>query len=308
MPSPLESVTVEPLGEDRTGATASFPYDAALVERFRAAFPRARWRDDRRAWFVPGSTAEKRLNRWLQRELSGVLAHADARGKDAFACDPITSDYLVPAEDLLVRTPYSRTIVAELRAVPWAWWDGDEKLWRIPYRSLEDLRRRWPAIEAAALRNEPAERKRRRDELKGSAEDRALRAKARERQRHRYPVLADQLPPGDRPLMSHAGALVFTEVTGELVDQESLHQHYPWSAGAIGDFVWASWRRPGHDELVRTWPARQPATGSELARGWWQPTIEELRDARRKARSLERAQSTRRQRHPSRSEPDEKAV
>jgi len=123
-----------------------------------------------------------------------------------------------------------------------------------------------------------------------------LRAKSRERQRHRYPVLADQLPPGDRPLMSHAGALVFTEVTGELVDEESLHQHYLWSAGATGDFVWASWRRPGHDELVRTWPARQPASGAELARGWWQPTVEELRDARRKARSLERAQATRRQR------------
>jgi hypothetical protein len=28
------------------GATAAFPYDRMTVERFREAFPQARWRDD----------------------------------------------------------------------------------------------------------------------------------------------------------------------------------------------------------------------------------------------------------------------
>jgi hypothetical protein len=32
------------------GATAAFPYDRMTVERFREAFPRARWRDDLGAW------------------------------------------------------------------------------------------------------------------------------------------------------------------------------------------------------------------------------------------------------------------
>ena len=49
---------IQASGEERPGATAAFPYDRLTVERFRTAFPRARWRDDLRAWFVPGTTAE----------------------------------------------------------------------------------------------------------------------------------------------------------------------------------------------------------------------------------------------------------
>ena len=37
-------------GEKEAGATAAFPFDRATVERFRKAFPRARWRDDLQAW------------------------------------------------------------------------------------------------------------------------------------------------------------------------------------------------------------------------------------------------------------------
>jgi hypothetical protein len=125
------------------GATAAFPYDRMTVERFRAAFPRARWRDDLCAWFVPGISAERRLNAWSSREWSGVLAHADERGRDAFTFDPVTSPYLEVADDLVVRTPYSRDVVAELRQVPWARWDPASKAWRVPFRSFEELRRRW---------------------------------------------------------------------------------------------------------------------------------------------------------------------
>jgi hypothetical protein len=289
-------VEVQPAEESRPGATASFPYDAALVERFRSSFPRARWRDDRRAWFVPGTTAELRLNRWLQRELSGVLAYADERGRDAFAFDPIESRYLEMGEDLLVRTPYSKTIIEQLRAVPWAWWDGDQKVWRVPFRSLDELRQRWPVIEAAAQRNEPHELKRRQEERRGSVDFQEEKAKLAERRRRRYPVPAEQLPPLDRPLMSDDGPVIFTDVTGELVDPEAARAHHPWTAAAAGDLVWASWRKPTHEELVRTWPARQPPSEAEKSRGWWQPTIDELRDARRKARSIERALETRRQR------------
>jgi len=76
--------TPEPI-EGKLGATAAFRYDRMTIERFRSAFPGARWRDDLRAWFVPGTTAERRLNRWLGREMAGVLAYADDRGHDAFA-------------------------------------------------------------------------------------------------------------------------------------------------------------------------------------------------------------------------------
>jgi hypothetical protein len=80
-PSALEPVVMQEEANERPGAAVSFPYDAGLVARFRTAFPRARWRDDRRIWLVPGKLAGRRLHRWLERELSGVLAHADQRGR-----------------------------------------------------------------------------------------------------------------------------------------------------------------------------------------------------------------------------------
>ncbi len=270
-------------GDGAPGATALFPYDRMTVERFREAFPRARWRDDLGAWFVPGARAERRLNAWMSREWSGVLAHADQRGRDAFAFDPIESPYLEVSEDFVVRTPYSRTVIAELREVPWARWDPSEKAWRVPFRSFEELRRRWPTIEGAARQAEPEERRRQKESRKASPEHGAERAEAAERRRRRYPVPEDALPPLGRVLMTHAGCVLFEEVTGEIADPPVAARFYPGvSAGAAA--------------LVEAWPARNPPNPSELARGWWQPTIEVLREERRRAASLERALATRRSR------------
>jgi hypothetical protein len=119
------------------------------VERFRARFPAARWSDEAGAWVVPGTTAERRVAVWLQRELTEPLAFADERGRDAFAFDPIKSDYLEANSGLLVRTPFSRTVIDHLRGVPWAARDREAKVWRVPYRSLEALRSCWLAIEIA---------------------------------------------------------------------------------------------------------------------------------------------------------------
>jgi len=121
------SATQQGAGDGAPGATAAFPYDRMTVERFRAAFPRARWRDDLGAWFVPGTTAEQRLRAWSSHEWSSVLAYADERGRDAFTFEPITSPYLEVADDLVVRTPYSQAVITELRMVPWARWDPASK-------------------------------------------------------------------------------------------------------------------------------------------------------------------------------------
>lgn len=137
------------------GATAVSPYDRATVERFREAFARARWRDDQGAWFVPGTRAEKRVTTWMSREWSGVLAYADQRGRDAFTFEPITSPYLEISDDILVRTPFSRTVIAELREVPWARWDPTLKARRVPFRSFEELRRHRPAIEGGRAPSRP---------------------------------------------------------------------------------------------------------------------------------------------------------
>jgi hypothetical protein len=286
---------VEPqsIDDGPPGATAAFPYDRLTVERFREAFPRARWRDDLKAWFVAGTRAERRLTTWMGREWPSTLAYADGRGRDAFAFDPITSPYLDVADGFVIRTPYSRAAIAELRAVPWARWDPVLKAWRIPFRSFEHLRRRWPAIEAAARLAEPVERHNRERIRKESPEQEARRAKAAELRRRRYPVPADAPPPLGRSLMTHAGCVVFEAVTGELVEPLVRVRFYPDIEAGSLILVWASWRRPSHAELIHAWPARHAPTPAQLAGGWWQPTIDVLRDERRKAASLERARATR---------------
>lgn len=166
----------------------------------------------------------------------------------------------------------------------------------MPFRSYEDLRRRWSAIEDAARRAEPEERRKREESRKASPEHGDRRAEAAERRRHRYPVPEGALPPLDRVLMTHAGPVVFEAVTGELVEPMVAARFYPGVTAGPAALIWAGWRRPTHAELVQTWPARAAPRPAELARGWWQPTIEALREERRRAASLERARATRRAR------------
>ncbi|NKM50066.1 hypothetical protein GFL91_35165 [Rhizobium leguminosarum bv. viciae] len=273
-----------PPSEDgaKPGADISFPYDRMTVEQFRRRFPRARWSDARKAWFVPGRTASRRIGQWLAEMEAEADAHADAKGRDAFAFDPIDSPYLeLGKAGFRIRTPYSKTIVDELREVPFSRWDGDLKLWHVPFRAYEELRRRWPEIEAAARRNEPEERRRRAEERKGTEQDVRSKLRSAERKRHRYPLQSDDLPPIGRPVVTAYGIVVFTEITGELVDPNVVTNFYP---GVTEDHVWGYWRVPTLEELVRTWPAKMPPVQDAQ---WWLPTIEELRPARRTARSRE---------------------
>jgi hypothetical protein len=284
---------VRPADGEKPGATAAFPFDRMTVERFRAAFPRARWRDDLKAWFGPGVRAAGRLDRWLGRELAGVLAYADERGRDAFAFEPIESRYLAGKDEIEIRTPFSRTVVEELRQVPWARWDEDTKAWRVPYRSWHELAQRWPAIEEAAQRNEPEAKRRRREEQRGTPGNEAARELATERRRHRYPVPTSELPPSDRIVMTPSGAVLFTDVNGEVADEAIVQRFYPDIASSMGTLVWGLWRKPSHAELIGAWPSHWPPSERERARGWWLPSLEELREERRKARSTEKAAATR---------------
>ncbi|WP_292576717.1 hypothetical protein [Mesorhizobium sp.] len=280
--------------QDTPGALANFPYDRMTIERFREEFPRARWSDERRSWFVPGKTAARRIDRWLAREAELLAIHGDSKGRDAFAFDPISSPYLEIADDLRIRTPYSKTVVRELHEIPWASWDDELRAWRVPFRSYEELRRRWPTIEEAARRSEPEERKRRREAERDSEAQRTMRLRYAERRRHRYPLPAEDLPPMGRPVATeHYGVVVFTESSGELVEPSVLTAFYPHAMQADFDLVWGTWRSATLTELVRTWPARREAGPMEYSRGWWQPTLAELRVARRNARAIERRRRSR---------------
>lgn len=269
----------------REGATTDLPHDRITVARFREAFPRARWSDRLNAWFVPGRTAEKRISRWLAEMEAEADRFADEKGRDAYAFDPIESRYLhaTPAA-LQIETPYSRTVVNEIREIPYARWDGDRRLWTVPYRSFDELRQRWSVIEAAAERSEPEARRVRREAVRGTQEDEASRARTRERRRKRYPVPAEDAPPLERAVGTHVGVVFFIGTDGELADPATISTFY-YSAADGEEYVWAARRAGTLEELVTTWPARTPPNERELERGWWMPHLEELRIARRDARS-----------------------
>jgi hypothetical protein len=273
----------------REGATTDLPHDRITVERFRQAFPRARWSERLNAWFVPGRTAKKRIDRWLAALEAEADTFADEKGRDAFAFEPIESQYLEAAPALIqIRTPYSRTVVNQVGEIPYARWDADRRLWTVPYRSFDALRQRWPAIEAAAERSEPEARRARREAVKGTEEDEASKARTRERRRKRYPVPAEDGPPLERAIGTHVGVVFFIGTDGELADKATVSAFYfPVANGE--EYVWASCRTGTLEELVTTWPARTPPSLEELKRGWWMPDLEELRIARRDAKSRRRA-------------------
>ena len=273
--------------DDGARAAVSFPFDRMTVQRFRETFPRARWSDRRKAWIVPGTTARRRIDRWLAKEESRVNPYAEAKGRDAYAFEPILSPYLsVDRQGFRIRTPYSRKLVEEIRQVPFARWDSDHKMWRVPFASYDDLVDHWQAIEAEAQRCEPGERRKRAEARKGTDEEKLSRRRAAERKRRRIPLPAGDPPPLHRPIATTLyGIIVVSEITGELVEREDIVDLYPDLAD---EHIWGIWRTPSLEELVHTWPSRREPEDHERRRGWWLPTLDELREARRTARSRER--------------------
>ncbi|WP_312407124.1 hypothetical protein [Rhizobium sp.] len=267
--------------------TVSFEFDRMTVARFREVFPNARWSDRLQAWTVPGRTARKRIDRWLASEADRRTPYAQERGRDAYQFEPILSSYLqVYDRGFRIKTPFSRVIVDELRQIPFARWNGGDKVWEVPFASYDDLQHRWEIVEEAAKRAEPEERRKRAEARKGTEEDAKARRRTLERKKRRVAVSSDHLPPLGRPVMSTTyGIIVITDITGEIVDPQQAAELHP----DIGDeHVWAEWRNATFDELIHTWPSRDPAGEYEQGRGWWQPTLDELREARRTAKSRER--------------------
>lgn len=280
----MESNSDKDEGSQAETETVSFEFDRMTVARFREAFPRARWSDALQAWTVPGTTARHRIDRWLETEAARRAPFEEERGRDAYEFEPILSPYLsVYDRGFRVSTPYSKTVVDELRQIPFARWNGDEKVWEVPYASYDELQQRWETIEEAAKRSEPDELRKRAEARKGTEEEALAKRRSKERGKRRLPVPDGDLPPPNRPVATlRYGIIVFVEVTGELVDVKEIGELYP---GAGDEHVWATWRTPTKDELVQTWPSRAVPGEYERGRGWWYPTLEELRDARRNAKS-----------------------
>jgi hypothetical protein len=257
------------------------PFDRDRIARFRETFPRARFRRRDARWFVPGTTAEKRLGAWIDGERMLGDAHADAKGRDAYEFDPLESPYLEVGDDLTVRTPYSRTVIDTLRTLPPARWDPQRKAWRLPFRAYEALRAVWPVIEAAARRNEPDAKRRR-------AGDEGRRLIEAERRRRRYPV-----PQGDPPpLGASVSTLFFGIVTVEAIDDGPIIEAGEMPALGLPDaerpHVWGWWRPPTWRDLATIEPV-EAVSDADRRRGWWLPTEAERGEARRRLRRTERA-------------------
>ncbi|MGO4574330.1 hypothetical protein [Microvirga sp. 2TAF3] len=285
---------VTPSEGEKPGAFAAFPYDRDLVRRFREVFPRARWRGDEQCWFVPGTTAVRRLDAWMSRELETLDRYADDKGRDAFLFEPLSSPYLTVADDLRVRTPYSKTVVEAMRAIPWARWDPERRIWRVPFRSYEELLGRWPEIEEAARRNEPEAKRLRREEKRRRGIDKTD-IMQRERRRRRYPVPGDDLPPLGQPVATLSwGVVVFEEIVAEPLTEPSMRDLYPHLREPLSNYVWAHWRMPILQELYRTKSARE-SEDPELraSRGWWLANRNELQERARQLRQMERAARSR---------------
>lgn len=105
--------------EPQVGATTDLPHDRITVQRFSRVFSTHTLERQLNAWFVPGQTAETRIERWLaEMEAEAGRRFCRRKGRDAFAFDPIESRYLEAAPSALqVRTPYSPTVVNEIREI-----------------------------------------------------------------------------------------------------------------------------------------------------------------------------------------------
>ncbi|AWN46302.1 hypothetical protein DK419_08235 [Methylobacterium terrae] len=275
---------VAPGTAKRPGVLVAMPFDRALLARFKENFPTARWRRKLRRWFVPGTTAEQRADAWIAREISALDAYGDDKGRDAYAFEPLESPYLEAGRDaLVVRTPYSRTVVDSLRGIPFAAWAPEIRAWRVPWRSYEALKEVWAVIEEAARLSEPAARRARREAARNPAAE-------AERRRRRHPVPRGDPPPlGAAVEVADAGIVVFEALDDAPIAETEALAHYP-GITAPGPLVWGWWRIPTFSEIAEAVPAAAP---DAPGRGWWPATRAGLEERLRRLRETARAQETR---------------
>ena len=274
---------VAPGDAKRPGALLALPFDREMIARLRETFPRARFRGTDGRWFVPGTTAGTRLERWIDGEYARRDAHADTRGQDAFAFDPIRSRYLEAGDDLVVRTPYSRTVIAALRSLPLARWDPSARAWRLPWRGYEALRAVWPTIEAAAERHETGAR---------PVPDAAERTRRSERRRRRLPVPRDETPPLGQPVATAAFGIVVVEAVDEDAALAASDVERLGLPSRTAGYAWAWWQPPTWRDLAGLETADMVDPGHR-ARGWWAPTAEDGEQARWDLRRIDQGRRAR---------------
>jgi hypothetical protein len=172
------------------------------------------------------------------------------------------------------------------------------RLWTVPYRSFQELRKRLKEIEAAVERSEPEARRVRREAIKGTAEE----AASKQGRGSAGGNAIRSLPMRPAPAAQSARWLGrFSATDGALADRALLDGLY-FRAANGEEYGWTSWRTGTLEELVTTWPAWTLPEQRELERGWWMPTLDELRVARlgsrRRAEQKDKVSGERTADHP----------
>lgn len=146
-------------------------------------------------------------HRWLALEADRRARYDEERGRDTFEFEPILSPYLqVLDSGFRIRTPYSRTVGDELRQVPFAPWNGDDKVWEIPFASYDSStngRRSRKPRSGQSRKNagsvpRPA----------GREEEAKAKRRTTERKKRGLPVSSDDLPALGRPVATAAYGIV----------------------------------------------------------------------------------------------------
>jgi len=216
------SITAETTAE---GVLVRFPKDPETNASFKAAFPRAKWNAHGHAWKVEGTTAARRVAKWIAAAEAAQAAAvvAEAQAKASVGRDAVASRYVARWDaGWCVRTPYGESIVAILRSIPGAAFHRESKggFWLVPFRSTEALADALPRIEEAAdpvVAARDAEKKRREAEYAEKqaawARERDAARKARDaahsaRRANRFVVLLDRMPEAGVPVRMFGHAVV----------------------------------------------------------------------------------------------------
>jgi hypothetical protein len=165
----MSQITITPVGKE---FAVSFPYDRARLDDFKRQFPSAKWDGSNKRWIVGPRTGPKAQDWATSHNAAATKAAADrawnaaetatkAKAAADEAAKAITSQYVTRTADggFRVRTPYDPKIVAEIKALPGARFDGATKTWTLPASSGPQLVGAASRIDAMAAPLVAAERK-----------------------------------------------------------------------------------------------------------------------------------------------------
>ena len=130
------------------GVAVVFPYDKELIASLKKTFPHARWDSRYKRWLIPGKTADKGVDRWIET-LTPALAEREYSIQNAlFELAGIESKRVTRGRDhLILRVPYHPELVALISAFVGATWDSDDKTWSVALYFAPEVLDALPRIE-----------------------------------------------------------------------------------------------------------------------------------------------------------------